>query len=79
MTPLWKLPHATVPHPKYPEIEVRLTGFDGNIFSIMGRISKAMFEGGIEQNIIKQFIDEVSESDSYENALIVCRNWVWCF
>lgn len=78
MTPLWELPKAVV-NPKYPDIKVRLVGFDGNIFSIMGRITVAMKAAGVSDSEQFHFIDEVTGCDSYEDALLICAGWVSVF
>ena len=33
--------------PKYPDIEIRLLGEDGNAFSILGRVRRAMYRSGL--------------------------------
>ncbi len=59
---------------KHPEIEVQLSGLDGNAFSIMGRVSAALKDAG--------FGDEVAEytkqsmAGSYEDLLRTAAEYV---
>ncbi len=43
--------------PKFPNIEVQLSGEDGNAFSIMGRVTKAM--SGDYDNLIQVTMNTV--------------------
>jgi hypothetical protein len=56
---------------KYPHIKVRLTGKDGNAFSIMGFVQAALKRGKVPQNEISEFIAECMSGD-YDNLLQVC-------
>ncbi len=60
---------------KYPEIEVQLTGNDGNAFSIMGAVSKALRRGGASKEEIELYMTE-SMSGDYNNLLRVAMRWV---
>lgn len=60
---------------KYPEVEVQLTGNDGNAFSIMGAVSKALRRGGATAEEIEQYMTE-SMSGDYNNLLRVAMRWV---
>ncbi|WP_270364122.1 hypothetical protein [Bacillus paranthracis] len=57
-------------------IEVKLIGEDGNVFNLMGIVSKAMRRNGISKDEIEQFQNEVTSSDSYDEALQVMMRWV---
>ena len=61
--------------PKYPEIEVQLTGEDGNAFFIIGRVSKALKRGGAKPEDIKAFSDKAMSGD-YDNVLRTCMEYV---
>lgn len=63
--------------PKYPFVKVNLVGEDGNAFSIMGRVSKAMRKAGISQDEIDKFHYECTSGD-YNNLLQTCTEWVAC-
>ena len=51
-------------------ITVKLTGTDGNIFAIIGRVREALRRNG-RSDLIKDFTDYITSSSSYEEAL--CR------
>ncbi len=61
--------------PKYPEIEVRLVGEDGNAVSIMGRVANALRKAGVSQEEINAYLDE-SMSGDYDNVLRTAVKWV---
>lgn len=61
--------------PKYPEIEVQLSGEDGNVFAIMGRVRKAMRRAGVSDAEIAEFTTELTSGD-YDHALQTCMAWV---
>lgn len=61
---------------KYPEIEVQLTGEDGNIFYIMGRVTRALRRAHVPEAEIKEFTEQVTSSESYDAALQVVMRWV---
>lgn len=60
---------------KYPEIEVRLVGEDGNAFAIIGRVSKALRRAGIPKEEIAMFRVEATSGD-YDNVLQTAMKWV---
>ena len=51
-------------------ITVQLTGTDGNIFNIIGKVRDALRRNG-RADLIKEYTDYVTSSISYEEAL--CR------
>lgn len=61
--------------PRYPNVEVELSGHDGNAFMIMGRVSKAMKKANVPQTEIDQFMKECKSGD-YDNLLQTCMKWV---
>ena len=60
---------------KYPNIKVQLTGRNGNAFAIIGSVSQALRQAGVNKDEVKKFIDEAMSSD-YDNLLVTCMNWV---
>lgn len=60
---------------KYPEIEVKLIGNDGNAFAIMGSVSKALRKAGVSKEEIDQYMEESMAGD-YNNLLCVAMDWV---
>jgi len=61
--------------PKYPDVEVQLSGEDGNAFFIIGRIGKALRESGVERSEIDEFRNEAMSGD-YHNVLRTAMRWV---
>jgi len=60
---------------KYPNIEVELVGSDGNAFSIIAKVTKALRRGGVEKAVIDTFFAEATSGD-YDNVLKTCMEWV---
>lgn len=60
---------------KYPAIEVELVGHDGNAFSIIGRVRKAMKKAGLSEEQIKEFTDEATSGD-YDHLLQTAMRYV---
>jgi hypothetical protein len=60
---------------RYPEIEVRLSGQDGNAFAIIGRVTKALRRAGVTQASISEFTSEATSGD-YDHVLQTCMRWV---
>ena len=60
---------------KYPDIEVQLSGSDGNAISIIGKVSRALKKGGIERSVVNEFADEAMSGD-YNNVIQTCMKWV---
>lgn len=62
---------------RHPEVEVQLTGEDGNIFFILGAVRKAMRRSGtVLPGEIEAFTSELTNSESYDAALQVVMRWV---
>lgn len=61
--------------PQFPDIEVQLTGQDGNAFFIIARVTSAMREAGIEDHLINAFREEAM-SGNYDDLLRACMRWV---
>ena len=64
-----------MPDVKYPNIEVELTGHDGNAFAIMGRVKKALRKGGVPDSEIQKYVEE-STSGDYDHLLQTAMRWV---
>ena len=60
---------------KYPDVEVQLTGEDGNAFFIIGRVSKALRSSKVPDEEIEAFRNEAM-SGAYDNVLPTCLRWV---
>jgi hypothetical protein len=60
---------------KYPEIEVQLTGNDGNAFAVMGAVMRAMRKHPEAKNDIVEFQNEAMSGD-YNHLLATCMQYV---
>lgn len=54
--------------PKYPHIEVELSGQDGNAFFIIGRVVSALRRAGVPADEVQSFQIEAMSGD-YDNVL----------
>lgn len=61
--------------PKYPEIEVRLVGNDGNAFAVLGNMMRALRKAGVSEAEVDEFLAEAQSSD-YDHLLRTCMEWV---
>lgn len=61
--------------PKYPDIEVELTGNDGNAFFIMGSVSKSLRRAGVPAEEVREYLTE-SKSGDYDHLLRTAMAWV---
>jgi len=66
---------AGIDAPKYPNVEVQLTGEDGNAYSIMARVGSALKEAGVSKEEIDTYYAESKESD-YGHLLRTAVKWV---
>lgn len=60
---------------KYPEIEVKLVGEDGNAFAIMGRVASALKGAGVPKEEVDAYYAE-STSGDYDNLIATAAKWV---
>jgi hypothetical protein len=60
---------------KYPEIEVQLSGEDGNAMAIMARVSAALRRAGVSKEERDDYYSE-STSGDYDNVLATAMRWV---
>ena len=60
---------------KYPDIEVELSGQDGNAFAIVGAVTKAMRSHKVPNDEIDAFRQEAMSGD-YDNLLRTALQWV---
>lgn len=61
--------------PKFPEIEVQLSGEDGNSFMIACRVRTALKRGGASKEDQAEFFDQAL-SGNYDHLLQTCMEWV---
>lgn len=62
--------------PKFPEVTVQLTGEDGNAFSILGAVSKALKRAG-HGEAAQEFYTEATSGD-YDHLLQTAMAYVTC-
>lgn len=61
--------------PRYPNVEVQLTGRDSNAFVILGSVSSALRGAGIDKAERDAFMREATAGD-YDQLLATCMRWV---
>ncbi len=54
---------------------VKLVGEDGNGFSIMGRVKKALRRAGADKEYIDKYLSEATSGD-YDHLLVVSMEYV---
>lgn len=59
----------------YPDIEVELSGQDGNAFAILSRTARAMTRGGVSKEQVDQYRHEATSGD-YDHLLATTMKWV---
>lgn len=60
--------------PRY-DIEVQLSGEDGNAFYIMGKVSRCLREAGATPEEVEHYLFEAKSGD-YDNLLQTTCQWV---
>jgi len=60
---------------RHPEIEVQLSGKDGNAFAILGNVTGAMRRAGVSKDERDEFMAEATNGD-YDHLLQTCMRWV---
>ena len=61
--------------PRHPEVQVQLSGQDGNAFAILGRTAAALRAAGVPQDEIDAFFAEATSGD-YDHLLQTTMAWV---
>ena len=61
--------------PKYPDIAVELTGHDGNVFNVIGRVRKALMRK-VGKEEADAFVKEATSQKSYDDVLQCAFRWV---
>ena len=57
------------------DIEVELIGNDGNAFSIMGAVTKAMQRAGVSREEQDEYFKQATAGD-YDQLLVTTMEWV---
>lgn len=61
--------------PRYPDITVKLTGADGNVFNILGLVNRALIKEGVSDKEREKFKLEARQGD-YDHVIQTCFKWV---
>jgi hypothetical protein len=61
--------------PRYPEVQVQLSGQDGNAFAILGRTTAALRVAGVPSEEIDAYFAEATSGD-YDHLLQTTMAWV---
>jgi len=64
-----------VTEPKYPDIYVPLAGRDGNAFSVIGRVLRALHKAGVSKEEQDTYWAEAMSGD-YDHLLQTTLAWV---
>lgn len=62
---------------KYPDVTVQLSGKDGNAFSILGAVQRALRFHNVTDVEVHKFQKEATSGD-YNHLLSTCMKWVNC-
>jgi hypothetical protein len=62
--------------PRFPDAHVRLSGEDGNVFGIIGRVRRALIQAGATDEDIKCFMHETTGAGSYDEVLQIVMRWI---
>ncbi len=54
---------------------VKLIGHNGNAFSIMGRVKKALMQAGADKEYVDKYLKEATSVD-YDNLMVVSMEYV---
>lgn len=60
---------------KYPNVKVQLSEQDGNAFSIIGRVCRALRKSGVSDAEVQEFTNEATSGD-YDHLLQTAMKWV---
>lgn len=55
--------------------QCQLAGIDGNVFNIIGTVSKALKKAGLNDEA-KEFSDKAMQQESYDDVLRLCFEYV---
>jgi hypothetical protein len=64
-----------VPGTDIPKPSVKLTGSDGNAYSIMGKVRRSLQKAGAPAEVLDEYYDESTKGD-YDNLLRVAIKYV---
>ena len=59
---------------RHPDVEVQLTGTDGNAFAVLGAVGAALRDAGHHDDAAAFFAE--ATSGDYQHLLATCMRWV---
>jgi hypothetical protein len=62
--------------PLYPEVVVELSRSDGNVYSVIGSVKRALQRAGVPEAEIRGFTIEAFAAGSYDGVLATAMRWV---
>jgi hypothetical protein len=65
---------SPTPQVRHPEIQVQLTGIDGNAYAILAAVRAALRDAG-HTGEVAAFLAEATNGD-YQQLLATCMRWV---
>jgi hypothetical protein len=60
---------------RFPDVQVQLTGHDGNAYAIMGAVQAALKKAGVPREVISEYLAESTAGD-YDNLIRTAMRWV---
>jgi hypothetical protein len=57
------------------DVDVQLSGTDGNAFLLLGKVSRGILEAGGTKADVVTFQEEATSGD-YNHLLVTCQKWV---
>jgi hypothetical protein len=64
--------------PFYLDVQVKLTGANGNAFNLLGLCRRAAQKAGVAETEIKAFVSEAT-AGNYDHLLATCQRWFDCY
>ena len=61
--------------PKFPDVEVKLVGQNGNAYAILAAVRRGLRKAEVSNADVDRFVEEATAGD-YDNLLRVCMAWV---
>lgn len=62
--------------PEFPRYDIPVSPPDGNAFSVMGAVKKALKAHGVDAAEISKYTEEAMASNDYNHLLVVSMEWV---
>jgi hypothetical protein len=59
----------------FPDVEVQLSGQDGNAFFVIGKVAVALKQGGASKEDVRAFKNDALSGD-YDHVIQTCMKWV---